>query len=218
MFSGIDGSGKSAHARKLADELISYGKSVKYLWMRGQGRIFFSFPLLTLCRLLRITKVHRLKSGIRISEYLFHAYKPLCLLWPWLQLIDSLIYSVTHVYVHLFLSSSFIIVERSVIDTFVDVLADVHNPFGLEILHKLFLALLPKNSLIIILDSDEKVALSRKEDILHIDYLRVRRRLYKSLQRRYGWHLVSTEPKFEAVHDLLMKLTEKDLKMACYKK
>jgi len=212
FISGLDGAGKTTHARKLVAALSALGLENKYVWMSGRGRVLFSFYLLVLCRLLRITRVHKLENGLRVSEYPFYAYKPIRVLWPWLQLVDSIIYSTICINIPLFFSNSLIIVvERNVIDTFVDVLTDTHNSLGLKTLQKLFLALLPENALVIVLDVDEKVAISRKRDILHIDYLKIRRRLYKSLSRKYGWRIISTEGRYADVHGSILKLVTKAL-------
>jgi len=206
IFSGIDGSGKSTHARKLMHELKVGGKSVKYLWMRGRGRTFLSFPLLVLCRLLKITKVHTLENGVKVSEYPFYKYAPLRLLWPWLQLIDSIIYTTVLIRLSLIHSHDLLIVDRSVVDTLVDVIADTHFPYGMSILHRLFLSLLPKDSLVIILHTNEKIALSRKRDILSEPYLIIRRKIYKDLAVNQNWQVVSTNCDFSSSHNCLLKI------------
>jgi thymidylate kinase len=212
VFSGIDGSGKTAHACKLAYELRSCGKSVKYLWLRGRGRVFLSLPLLILCRLLGITKVHKLRDDVRVSEYPFHMYKPIRLLWPWLQLIDSFLYSMV---VHNFLSRScdLIIMDRSPIDTLVDIIADTQAPASNSLLQRLFLALIPKTSLVVILDVRVEVAMGRKKDIPNIRYLKPRKRAYENLAKEYGWYILSTETDFNTVHNILLKLVDKILNM-----
>jgi len=202
IFSGIDGSGKSTHARIFGHRLKSNGLSVKYVYMRGLGRIFISLPFLALCRLLKITKVHRLKGGIRVSEYRFYAYKPLRLLWPLIQLVDSMIYTL----ILILLSQHFydvIIFDRSSIDTLVDIIADTRLPIETGILQKLFLSLLPRNSIVIILDINEEIALTRKRDILGKSYLSVRRRIYLKLAELYHWHVISTNGSFEtSIHSI----------------
>jgi hypothetical protein len=166
--------------------------------MRGLGRTFISIPFLALCQLLKITKVHRLEGGIRASEYRFYAYKPLRLLWPLIQFVDSMIYTL----ILILLPKHFydvIIFDRSPIDTLVDIIADTMLPIGMGILQKLFLSLLPRNSVVIILDINEKIALIRKRDILGKSYLSVRRRIYIKLAELYRWHVISTNGSFETL-------------------
>jgi len=196
VFSGIDGSGKSTYARIFEHRLRSNGLSVKYVYMRGLSRIFISIPFLALCRLLKITKVHRLERGIRVSEYRFYYYKPFYLLWPLIQLVDSIIYTL----ILICLPRRFynvIIFDRSPIDTLVDIIADTRLHIGVGILQKLFLSLLPRNSVVIILDTNEETALIRKRDILGKSYLSVRRRIYLKLAELYRWHVISTNGSFE---------------------
>lgn len=214
VFSGIDGSGKSTHARRLTHELRTHGKSVKYLWMRGYGRVFFSLPLLVLSRLLRVTRVYRLKSEVRVSEYPFYAYKPLRLLWPWLQLVDSLLYSVIFLYCPFSCHCDIVVMDRSTVDTLVDVVADTHIPHSLErLLQSLFIALLPSDSLILVLDVSEKTAMNRKKDVLCIPYLKIRRKIYKCLAKKCGWYIVSTDEEFDEVHRHLSNLVFGSLKL-----
>ncbi len=196
IFSGIDGSGKSTYARIFECRLKSNGMSVKYVYMRGLDRTFLSLPFLALCRLLKITKVHKLESGIRVSEYPFYSYKPLRLLWPLLQLVDSMIYILLLIRLPQ-LFYDVIIFDRSPIDTLVDIIADTRLPIGVGVLQKLFLSLLPRNSIVIILDVNEEIALIRKKDILRKSYLSVRRRIYNKLADFYGWHVISTNGSFK---------------------
>jgi len=196
IFSGIDGSGKSTHARIFARKLKSNGMSVKYVYMRGLGRTFLSLPFLALCRLLKITKVHKLESGIRVSEYPFYVYKPLRLLWPLIQLVDSMIYTLLLIRLpqHFY---DVMILDRSPVDTLADIIADTRLSIGVGILQKLFLSLLPRNSIMIILDVNEEIAFARKKDILRKSYLSIRRRIYNKLAELYSWHVVSTNGSFE---------------------
>lgn len=206
IFSGIDGSGKSTHAHKLLHNLISQNIRARYIWMRGRGKPLLSFPLLVLCRLLGITKVRKLKNGMKVSEYPFYAYKSFRFLWPWLQLMDSLIHTVIHVYFPSFWFDGVLIIDRGIVDTLVDVISDVHTPTGARLLQRLFLSLLPKGSLVIVLDVNEKVAMIRKKDIPSKRYLSIRRRIYKYLASKYGWPVISTDGDFDNSHNALLKV------------
>ena len=213
VLSGIDGSGKSTHARKLAQELEHQGKPVRYLWMRGYGRTLLSFPLLVLCRILKITEVKTLKNGIKVSLYKFYEHKPLRFLWPWLQFVDSLLFSILLVYRPLLFSKDVIILDRSVIDTLVDVIADTHAPIAFQSFQRFLLALLPKNSLVVIFDVREEIAMVRKKDVLCVEYLTSRRGLYKHLAAGYGWRLAATEEKFEITHKIFAPIMDQDLRV-----
>lgn len=202
FFSGIDGSGKSTHARILINELQSHNKSVKYVWMRGYGKVLFSLPLLVLCKIVKITRVKKLDNNTVVSLYPFYRYRPLRLVWPWLQLIDSAIYNIVLVKIPLFIFKQTLLIDRSAIDTFVDVMADTNTAFTTRF-QNLFLALLPKESFVIIFDVEDTIALARKNDVFDLSYLRERRRMYKLLCKKYGWPLLSTREEFSEVHELV---------------
>jgi thymidylate kinase len=90
-----------------------------------------------------------------------------------------------------------IIFDRSPIDTLVDIIADTRLSVGRETFQKLFLSLLPRNSVVIILDINEEIALARKRDILGKFYLSVRRGIYLKLAQLYRWYVISTNGSFE---------------------
>jgi hypothetical protein len=207
-LSGIDGSGKSWQAQKLALRMKSEGLSVKILWMRGYGKVFFSFPMLFFCRLVGITRVHNLLNGKRVSEYRFYLYKPISLLWPWLQYSDALLYSK----ISAFLSKNFdvTIMDRNAIDMLVDVLLDTNFPSGSRLIQLLFKSLLPKGLCLFVLDIGEEVAAIRKNDILNLSYLKARREMYQKLAHIHGWPLISTEKDAKEVQEFLYKQTSNE--------
>jgi thymidylate kinase len=90
-----------------------------------------------------------------------------------------------------------IIFDRSPIDTLVDIIADTRSSIETGILQKLFLSLLPRNSVVIILDIAEEIALTRKRDIPGKSYLSVRRRIYLKLAELYRWHVILTNENLE---------------------
>ncbi len=155
-----------------------------------------------MCRLLNITKIHKLKNGINISEYTFYPYKPIKLLWTWLQLVDSLLYSLVLVYLPKLFSKKIILMDRSVIDTVVDIIADTRIP-NLGIVASLFFSLLPKNSLIVLFDVDERTAMKRKKDIDNVNQLKMRRSEYVAFSKTHKWHVLSTQGNYTLVHEKL---------------
>lgn len=204
VFLGIDGSGKSTHARAIHNFLRSEGKRVKYVWMRRIA--YSSLPLLGLSRALGITRVRRFKNGAHwISEYPFYAYRPLQLLWPLFQLADSLLHTIFSINLPLLINpETIIVVDRGIIDTLVDVTIDAGFSKGYAILESLYVMSIPKNSYIAVFDIDEKIAMQRKSDIPSIRYLELRRKLYLSLAKRYNWPIFSTEADFVQVHKSLL--------------
>jgi len=211
FFLGIDGSGKSTHARTIELLLKSQGRNVKYIWMRRKA--YFSIPLLVISRILGITKVINYTNGSHwISIYPFYAYRPLQLLWPWFQFIDSLLHTFFTIKLPLLFNPKIIIlVDRGMVDTLVDITVDVGIPKGYKRLETLFISSIPKNSYILVFDIDEKIAMQRKKDIPDIHYLKIRRKIYKRLASRYNWPIFSTESDFKTVHRKIMLMIQRNL-------
>jgi thymidylate kinase len=196
---GLDGAGKTTHARKLMEELAMQGIRTRYVYMRGYGRVFLAFPFLVLSRLLGFTKVHVLGEKNRVSEYRFFINKAFRTLWPWVSLVDSLLYSIVFRLTSL-LSDRLTISDRSVIDTLVDIIADTRDRYSFKHYGRYFLNLIPKNSVVILLDVDERTALERKKDIHNLGYLKMRRDVYKKMTGKYGWTIIDTNADFNTLH------------------
>jgi thymidylate kinase len=211
VISGLDGSGKSAHAFKLFNELNSIDIPADYLWMRGIGRIFLSLPLLALSKAIGITKVHVLKNKLKVSEYNFHLFKPIRYIWPLVQFLDSIFFTLLLIQNPLKNWNKILIIDRSVIDTYVDASVDTKNEKINSLFEKCMISMLPKTSCVIVLDVKEEIAMKRKNDVISIEYLIKRRRLYRRLALTYGYPLISTELPFDFVHDKISK----KIKMMC---
>lgn len=207
FLTGVDGSGKTTHARYLIEEMKKHGIKARRVWMRGRGLVFVSLPLLALCRLVGLTKVQELPSGHKVSEYHFFDNNAISRLWPWVQLIESIIATVYLVFIpSLFVK--FIVVDRGVLDTLVDLCVDIRNDALIDTTGRLFVRLLPKNSLVIILDVSEKISMSRKKEIPNLIYLLSRRRIYHRLSRIYGWKVINTNKDFQKVHREILRIME----------
>lgn len=202
---GLDGAGKTRHAKKLMEELAMRGIRTRYVYMRGYGRVFLTFPFLVLSRLLGLTKVHVLEDENRVSEYRFFTNKAFRTLWPWVSLVDSLLYSVVFRLTSL-LSDRLTISDRSVIDTLVDIVADTQDRHLFKNYGRYFFNLIPKNSVVVVMDVDEGKALERKKDVLDLGYLKIRSYMYRKLADKYSWTVIDTDADFDIVHRKFIKV------------
>ena len=80
-----------------------------------------------------------------------------------------------------------VICDRYIHDT---VITDISANLGYDsvqsnILIKKTLSLVPKPDLIFYIDIPEEIAYSRKDDVPHINYLQVRKKLYDDLERSF---------------------------------
>lgn len=183
FFSGIDGSGKSTHAKLLSTYLKRRGVKVRLVWMRWFA--FFSYPLLALCRILRLTKRTKFSA---IPLRLYWLYKSIAMLWTHLFLLDYLLY----VLIVLALNRrKVVIADRFMLDVFVDVAYDTHlNPVK-YIIGKFFLLLLyrlMKKGLLkgVVMIVDKDVVFARRRDVPSKTYVTFRIPVYVALASWLG--------------------------------
>jgi thymidylate kinase len=207
LIVGLDGAGKTTHAYTLMKELGVRGIKTRYVYMRGYGRVFITIPFLALSRLLGFTRVHALKNGKKVSEYLFFKNKAFCTLWPWLSLFDAMFYSFLVFNVGAFFFNQVVVSDRSVIDTLVDIAVDTQNQDALDRYGRFFLNLIPKKSFITFFDVEERIALGRKEDVISLSYLRMRRDLYRRLAGKSSWIMLNANVDFYSVHRKFLERT-----------
>jgi thymidylate kinase len=201
---GIDGAGKTCHARKLVAESFLSPRS-RYLWLR-ETNLFFSVPFMTFCRVLGLTEVHHVKNAVRWTEHHYYRNKAVATVWPWIQLMDAVIVIAFTVYIPL-VRGFVLVCDRYVHDLLVDLMADT----GSSDLHKrmvgrLMLKLVPQGSLEFLLDADESTILKRKSDVPSMQYLRRRRQLYREIASYLNLPSVDSSQPFDAVQTALTKL------------
>jgi len=179
FISGVDGSGKTTHARLTVLSLLRRGVRVRLVWMRWFA--FFSYPLLALCRLLGLTK-HLPSTSIPVREY--WRYKSIAATWLHLHLLDYLLYLVSK----LAFSRGVIVADRFALDVFVDVAYDTRiNPlkhiFGRFFL--LFIYRLMRRGVVrgVIMTVDAEIVFRRRSDIPSRSYITFRIPVYLSLAR-----------------------------------
>jgi len=186
FLSGVDGSGKTTHARLLVLYLLKKGARVRLTWMRWFA--FFSYPLLAICRILGLTKRFS-KTSIPIREY--WRYRPIAIAWFHLYLLDYLLYFISKIV----FSRGIIVADRFALDVLVDVVYDTHinalkHLFGR--FFPLFIYRLMKKGIIrgVIIIVDAETAFKRKSDIPSRSYITFRIPVYLSLARFMGLQVI----------------------------
>jgi len=200
---GIDGSGKTAHAREFFAAFRGSGKACRYEWLGSAS--FISFPFMALCRLLGYTQIHNLPGGQICAEHHYYKNKAIATMWPWIRLVDLMIFTLLRVYIALW--QGFIVVcDRFVHDTLVETMVDTHS-FNLhrKLVGRLILRLKPQCAEVFLLDIDEATALRRKKDIPHSGYLSLRRKSYRLIAAALRIPIVDTEMPYVLVHRNLVK-------------
>jgi thymidylate kinase len=175
-FIGIDGSGKTTHAKLLVKELAKRGIKSKYSWTRGSP--FFSKPLVSLFKgLLKIRKPYMEEE--KNQQKKVSLPEPYRTLWAILLLLDHLIQILVKVKIPLMFGQT-IICDRYIYDTFIDIQYEFHKNYEETIIGKVIKKMLPKPSIVFITDSDSKEIAKRRpgensEELLNLkrfEYLR----------------------------------------------
>lgn len=200
---GIDGAGKTSHARRFVAESLPSAKS-RYLWLR-ETNSFFSIPFMALCRVLGLTEVHHLRNGVTWTEHRYYRNKAVATIWPWIQLVDAVILLAFMVYIPI-MRGSVLVCDRFLHDLLVDLMADTDSDDLHErMVGRLMLRLVPQGSLVFMLDVDEPTILMRKSDIPSMQYLRRRRQLYRLIASYLDLPSVDCSQPVDVVHTALTK-------------
>ena len=202
-FSGIDGSGKTAHARRILFDIQKSGRKCKYVW--SGSPYFFSYLFMALCRFLGLTKVHCLPETTNCSEHEYYKNKPIALVWPWIRFLDLIPFFVLRIYIPL-LRGFIIVCDRFVEDALVDIMTDVNDDrTHRKLVGRLTLRLAPKSTLVILLDVEEATAFKRKNDIPSLRFLARRRSNYLILSRDLSIPVIEAERPFALVQERLLE-------------
>jgi len=204
VLSGVDGTGKTSIANKLFFELKKNNKKVKYVWMRGRGRVFFSLPLLALSRFIKLTVVTLNSSGKTFSHYFWYKNYAFSFVYIIITLIDVILYNIFLVYFPLKLGYT-LIIDRCPLDTMIDLYVDtkVDEVFKYS---RFFMRTIPNDALFFILDVPSDVAFNRKKDIYNIEYINQRKTLYQYLCKLYNYNLINANRPIELVYDEIREL------------
>jgi hypothetical protein len=140
-------------------------------------------------------------------EYSEHIYnkKPIVFLWPWIQLIDVILYVAIKIYVPL-IQGYRLVGDRFVYDILVDVMVDVNDRKLYErVVGRLMLSLIPSRAITFLFDVDEDTALKRKNDIPDKHYLTERRSHYLALADYQKIVEIDSSSAFDDVHGVLLQ-------------
>ena len=197
FISGIDGSGKTTLAKSLVEALKNKGVEVDYVWYRWTA--FFSYPLLALCRALGYTKRQRY---LVVREY--HRNAAIATLWAILYPLDYVLCSLAKIRITR-KANSVIVFDRFIPDIIADVIFQTRINILKKFVGKIILShLRRKNFFGIILDVNEEVAISRKDDIPNRNYVEFKRPIYHILAHMMGWRILNgCNPVYENVRRIL---------------
>ncbi|MGI6078572.1 MAG: hypothetical protein ACOYCB_10520 [Fastidiosipilaceae bacterium] len=161
---GPDGTGKTTQANLLVDYLRQQGTDCGYKWLRFHH--FFSLPVLAVARLMGLSRVETLESGKKIGYHEFHRSRLFSTVYPYVLFIDTLLFMTLKVTIPIKLFGKTIVCDRFIYDTLVDLMISTKNS---DILYsgvaRRYVAIIPKNCLVMAFSGDEETLRSRREDI-----------------------------------------------------
>jgi thymidylate kinase len=163
---------------------------------------------MVVCRILGLTKTHRLPNDVTCSEHQYYKNKPIALIWPWIQFLDVAIFVVLWVYVPLMVGFT-VVCDRFVPDILVELMIDVKDDkLHEKLVGRLILRMKPQSAIVFLLDVNEAIASRRKLDIPNLRYLTCRRNNYRKISHYLGIPSVDAEQPFIRVHQHIIKQIE----------
>ncbi len=194
VFTGIDGSGKSTHAKETA------------LWLKGLGvpvtyYHFFRHPLVTLFSLAK-------RKIVKVSEDEVRTYSPgfrlhlrrgiLPKIRPIAQYIDNWAYIGLRLLFHM-LKGEWVIADRYFYDYYIRFKClGYPMPRPLE---KVYLRLVPRPHLLIVFDVDPKISFQRRGAEHPLWYYYRARKAFFNLAKRLHAPILNTERDFDVVQE-----------------
>lgn len=190
---GMDGTGKSTLSKKLVENMNQNGIKTKYTWSGLEPQILK--PFFWLGKTLFIPR-HEPRGGnyVRYSTTLRKVLSN-----PLIRTIYESIFSLDYSLQLLWnvripmMRGESVVSDRYLYDVLIDlavILSYTERKMG--ILLRTFELLLPKPSLVFLIDAPEEVAIKRKDDIPSIIHLSERRKLYLCLAKRYGFTVIDS--------------------------
>ncbi len=204
IFTGLDGTGKTAHSDSLVEWLLELGYEVEYQWVRFRHRL--TLPFLAVAREVGATQYGEI-SGYTVSTHRFYEL-PLALrrLYRILFLLDFFVQANVKVLKPVS-KGKIVVCDRYVWDALVDLTISTGDCLlsGGHFSNTL-LSLVPRDSITILLDCEPSRLLERRPNYGFDESMPKRRQLYDELKRIHKLELVRTEGPFEAVAKNIQKL------------
>jgi dTMP kinase len=208
-FTGIDGSGKTTLSKYVAQGLRDGEGRAAYVYGRTVPAV--SHLLMTAGRrvLLREHDMWRDYGGYTMEKKRALENSLLAQAYRFSVWIDYVPQALSKIRAPLLLGRT-IVCDRYVFDTVINDLA-VHLTYDAERIRRTLAAsfqLLPEPDHAFLIDVPEKVALARKDDVPHIDYLRERRELYLLTAELYPMVKLDGTEALEALLDQVLRRIE----------
>ncbi len=200
-LAGVDGTGKSTQVKHLLARMEADGVEPKSVWLRFPR--LFSVPFLVYARLRGLS--HReVVEGHEHGYWDFENSWLMSYVFPWVLLLDSFLFALVKVYVPLAMGRT-LLCDRFVVDTLADLMAGIkREKFDQTLPGRLYLALLPRGTRVVVLDLPTELARERSPELRGDRTHAQRRAVYAGLAERQGFPLVSTAAPVEVVAEQMV--------------
>ncbi len=189
-LAGADGTGKTTQARLILALLCKQGIRARYAWLRFPR--LFCTPFLIYAR-LRGYSHQEVVDGCRYGMWDFRASWLMANVFPWALLLDAFLIAMVRIYIPLWLGYT-PVCDRFVVDILTDLVTGLGDlRFDERIPGRLFLALLPRDSAVAVLDLAPNIAQQRCPELKGDRSQPLRRAVYLDIARRHGIAVISTE-------------------------
>jgi thymidylate kinase len=206
-LSGIDGSGKSAHARALVRAFETCEVSVRSVWSRG-GSSRLTDLAIALARPLVHVDAAKAPAGAQRADSVQRkrAWMKRPLLragWAWLVTLDLLAQYAWRITWPL-VRGRVVVSDRYTYDALIELAALTGSTHVCDALtSRLLRALTPRPRCAYLLDVAPQQALARKPDET-LDFLTEQAQAYRSMAERWGLRVVSTDADFNSASDTIV--------------
>lgn len=203
-ISGPDGTGKSTQVDLLINSLKEIGFNYEYRWLRFHHLL--SLPLLAIARLKGLSEVKTLDNGEKIGYHHFNKSKTVSWLYSLLLLLDTVIFTIAKVYIPIYFLRKSVVYDRFIYDTLIDLMVSTGNyDIYKSNIGNLFLKLIPENSNVLMLITDESTLRNRRDDVFYDETLSLKIKLYKNLSKKFNIPVIDASLPVEEVHNKIIE-------------
>jgi len=187
----VDGSGKTTLAELLIQYLKDQGYRVLYVWIKSLHLL--AYYISRIFDIFDRTETIVNPNGMRIKRFNTKNLRYIRSAWPLIEFISVLPWVILKVYLPIFFGYT-VVADRYLIDTIVTVSTRTGIPdLSRTFLGKLMLRLMPKGTIIILLNADLDTILKRRKDVEYTyGELQHQIQLYKSLAKRFNAYEIDT--------------------------
>ena len=198
---GIDGSGKSTLAKSLVSAAEDNNLRCRYVYGGFTSSFTIFRPVVALAKALVFRGDNHMKTSATKGTVLRHSR--LSAIYQYLALTDYIVQTWFRVGLPLARGWN-VVCDRYIYDLVagIGVLLDYPTDRMLALLRRC-LALVPRPHLVYLLDLPEALAYQRKDDIVSLDFLTVRRDTYLAMARRHEFTVLDATSSSEDLQELV---------------